>query len=379
MLYTVPDYYKKFHCLAGECPATCCAGWQIVIDQRSLQRYASLKGAFGNRVRNSVNWKEQTFFQYGKRCAFLNEENLCDMHIEAGAEMMCATCRKYPRHIEVFDNEREISLSMSCPAAAELILGRKTPVTFRTAEDRKQDAEDDGFDSFLYSALQDTRALLIEIMQNRKENVFLRMARTLALAHDVQNRISANRIFEIEEVLQSYRKENVQKKLTEKFLRKTQKNSKDIFWPDRKILAVLQEFEVLDENWPSDVWRWERTLAASGINCFFKADVISQEEYEQMMVYFLYTYFCGAVYDGNALSKVKMAVSSTLIWAWICCANWLEHGKQLDFKERLQLAWRYSRELEHSDPNLNKMEELAEDCVLMDTDFLIGSLVRCFS
>ena len=107
MRYTVPDYYKKFQCLADKCPATCCAGWQIVIDQKSLKRYRKAKGSFGNRIRNSVNWKEETFLQYGdRRCAFLNDENLCDMHIEAGPEMMCSTCRKYPRHIEEFENER---------------------------------------------------------------------------------------------------------------------------------------------------------------------------------------------------------------------------------------------------------------------------------
>ena len=36
-------------------------------------------------------------------------------------------------------------------------------------------------------------------------------------------------------------------------------------------------------------------------------------EYEQLMVYFLFTYFCGAVYDGDVLSKVKMSVVSTVV------------------------------------------------------------------
>ena len=36
MLYTIPDYYHEFSCIAGECEDTCCAGWQIVIDEKTL-------------------------------------------------------------------------------------------------------------------------------------------------------------------------------------------------------------------------------------------------------------------------------------------------------------------------------------------------------
>ena len=75
MRYTVPDYYKKFKCLASDCPATCCAGWQIMIDDKSLKKYASCPGIFGNRLVNSIDWEEGRFKQYHSRCAFLNEQN----------------------------------------------------------------------------------------------------------------------------------------------------------------------------------------------------------------------------------------------------------------------------------------------------------------
>ena len=29
------DYYKEFSCIAGACPDTCRAGWQIVIDDKA--------------------------------------------------------------------------------------------------------------------------------------------------------------------------------------------------------------------------------------------------------------------------------------------------------------------------------------------------------
>lgn len=85
------------------CPDTCCAGWQIVIDDKTLKKYQHFKGPFRNRLHNDIDWKEHIFRQYDRRCAFLNEENLCDIYIEAGPKMFCKTCRNYPRHIEEFE------------------------------------------------------------------------------------------------------------------------------------------------------------------------------------------------------------------------------------------------------------------------------------
>ena len=96
MEFTFPNYYKEFSCIAGSCPDTCCAGWQIVIDNKTLKKYQHFKGPFHNRLHNDIDWKEHVFRQYNRRCAFLNEENLCDIYTEAGPKMLCDTCRNYP-------------------------------------------------------------------------------------------------------------------------------------------------------------------------------------------------------------------------------------------------------------------------------------------
>ena len=71
MLYTIPDYYKEFTCIADKCEDTCCAGWQIVIDKRALKRYWYEKGPFGKRLRRSIKWISGVFRQSpDKRCAF---------------------------------------------------------------------------------------------------------------------------------------------------------------------------------------------------------------------------------------------------------------------------------------------------------------------
>ena len=144
MQYTVPHYYKKFTCLSGDCPDTCCAGWQIQIDPVSLKKYRKTEGPLGARLHNEIDWEESCFRQYNGRCAFLNEENLCDLYTEGGGEKaFCRTCRTYPRHIEEFEGLREISLSLSCPAAARLILECQEPVRFLHKKNDKEENEPD--------------------------------------------------------------------------------------------------------------------------------------------------------------------------------------------------------------------------------------------
>ena len=63
MRYIKPDYYDKFQCVADKCPDTCCAGWQIMIDEESLERYGAVKGDFGKRLINSIDWQEGCFYQ----------------------------------------------------------------------------------------------------------------------------------------------------------------------------------------------------------------------------------------------------------------------------------------------------------------------------
>lgn len=53
---------------------------------------------------------------------------------------------------------------------------------------------------------------------------------------------------------------------------------------------------------------------------------------EQLLVYFLSTYLCGAVYDGHAYSKAQMAVVSVLLMQEILMAQWIKNEKELYLK-----------------------------------------------
>ena len=400
MRYTVPDYYKKFKCLASDCPATCCAGWQIMIDDKSLKKYASCPGIFGNRLVNSINWEEERFRQYHSRCAFLNEQNLCDIHLEKGSDFLCRTCRRCPKHVEVYENEREISLSLSCPMVARLLLAKTDQAQFLTTEKvRKNDGDqlqksDDDFDEFLYSALQDCRSVLIAMAQNRNEALNLRMAKILSLAHDVQNRIDSRQLFDTENVLERYQREGADTALAHKLIwfslvneefcgeNDEQRADSDYLSIQWRVLDYLRDFEVLDPRWVLDLQRWRKALYGEGPAVYLERKKrfltearVWETEYEQILVYFLFVYFCGAVYDGDALRKAKMAVMSVRILRELAFAQWILAGEKLTAEDRAELAWRYARELEHSDPNLNAMERMMEEWKESDFEVLILLLI----
>lgn len=380
MLYTIPHYYKKFQCIAGECPDTCCAGWQIVIDDRTREKYRRAEGAFGNRLHNSIDWKESCFQQYEGRCAFLNDENLCDIYQEAGKEMLCRTCRNYPRHIEEFEGSREISLSLSCPEAARLILSCREPVQFLTAEKAGEEEYED-FDFFLYTKLTDARDLMIRLLQDRWEPVSLRIAMVLSLGHDLQRRIRSGQLFLVDQLLERYGKEGAFRRMEER-IKPYRVDKKSRSRLVRELFEIFGELELLKADWPQYVKRAEQGLAqekeqfAAGEEA---AQVTAGEEtaaewkkeiqdetsweiwMEQLMVYFVFTYFCGAVYDENAYGKIKLAVVSTLLICEITRGIFADpaekSGKDL-FSILTESAWKYSKEIEHSDVNLGRLERL---------------------
>ena len=381
MIYTVPHYYKEFRCIAGDCGDTCCAGWQIMIDDKSLEKYRKASGGLGNRLANSIRWDEKRFRQYAGRCAFLNDDNLCDLYSEGGPGMLCRTCREYPRHTEEFEGCREISLSLSCEEAARIILGCEEPVRFVTKERPGEESYPD-FDFFLYTKLAYSRELMIGLLQRRELPVSLRISMVLALAHDLQRRIGRGELFAVDGLLSRYGAPGAPERFAAK-LGKYRLDARERGGRMQELFGVFGELEVLKKDWPEYVRGLERLLSAEGsagsarfAGCTGSAEgaghaasrraFLEQNQRslalwaEQLMVYFVFTYYCGAVYDGRAYEKIRFAVAGTLLILEMAQAIWQRNGavRPLGLEDVVEAAHRYSKEVEHSDDNLRSMERM---------------------
>lgn len=384
MRYVKPHYYDNFHCIADECPDTCCAGWQIVIDEETLEKYSRVTGPFGNRLYASIDWREGIFRQNKGRCSFLNDENLCDLYKELGKGSLCRTCAMYPRHVEEFEGLRELSLSLSCPVAAEMILTCRKPLALLEEETEEEEAlaeEFEDFDYLMFTQLEDARALIFSIMQDRKVPIENRMQKVLMLAHRIQQCIDEERYCDVDEVI---------------FL---EKNSgyEHVGNPDtesrydkmRREYQVLDNLERLRKEWTAILDHAWDILYKQGeehyqricreFNNSFGGNSKFREDWslftENLMLFFVYTYFCGAVYDDQVYSKIALAEFSVrwtgelIMAAWVSKVGRIAENENtdsvttdsldtvFDWQLCIEIAYRYAREIEHSDDNLNALEE----------------------
>lgn len=368
MEYIYPEYLYDFQCEASACSDTCCAGWKISIDPLSLRKYSRYPGFFGSRLKNSIDWEEKTFEQYNGRCVFLNEENLCDIYAEAGEHMLCKTCTRYPRHYEEYENLREISLSLSCPAAAKLILGNDRKLKFLSECRKTPEEEYERFDFFLFTRLNEIRDYLYQVIQNRELSVEFRMALMLSAAHDLQSRIERKKLYAVDELLKRYSRPAFLKTAEKKFAgfrgRSSEKRTQR-----EKMWNRLYRLEALQPDWMEELKRHEKTLyqdlseEAYEDACREFAEYYRDKdyEYEQLLMYFVFVYVCGAVYDEDLFSKVKLAVIHTMLIREMDLAVWLEKGRIFTFEDQIRIAHRYAREAEHVDANLATMEYMAAE------------------
>ena len=97
MISIYPDYYKEFKCIAGACRHTCCAHWEIDIDEESLARYKRDGIPYISEEGDDPHFELKE-----DRCPFLNHENLCELILEHGEDYLCQICRDHPRFRNYF-------------------------------------------------------------------------------------------------------------------------------------------------------------------------------------------------------------------------------------------------------------------------------------
>lgn len=133
------EIYSEFKCKADKCNHSCCIGWEIDIDEDTLEYYRDLDSELGNEIRQNIHWGEDTFFELtpDKRCPFLHANGLCRIIEELGEDGLCDICRLHPRFYENINDYNLAGVGLSCEKASELMFA-KTCLDFVICDSEKK-------------------------------------------------------------------------------------------------------------------------------------------------------------------------------------------------------------------------------------------------
>lgn len=374
MILRYPKYYEDFSCIADKCEDTCCAGWEIDIDDKSYEYYMSLSGEFGDYVRSNIKEyqleDEDVYEAHGfilreeKRCPFLNENNLCEMILTLGEDAICDVCTYTPRNFLEYGNAREISISPSCAEAGRLIFGSDCKVTFVEKEiDEALGFEESEEDLKLAKVILWARNQSIDILQDRTKSIYQRMCLFLQFAYDVQQKLNVDALDKV------YKVEVPQKICSQDELFLEEDNVRKIRYS--YFVKRMQSFsgmESINEEWQQyleslqkDFMENENGFSVYNEN-FEKYTAYLKEndreyEYEQMAVYYAFLSLSRCVDDLNFFGKAQFLVANFLMIRDMDIERFYQKSGVFLPEDRVDIARIYAKEVEHSQDNLEYLDD----------------------
>lgn len=371
MKYHKPAFFDQFHCIGSACTDTCCAGWEIEVDETTAEGYLAEKGAFGDRLRQEIGTEPGEYFfkLQNNRCPFLNKENLCDIFINLGEERLCDICREHPRFYNWFGDYTEVGLGLCCEEAERLLFSDSKPLTF--VEEVHTDASDllDDESEECEQMLEERKAIF-SILQNRKKNIGARLKRLLLqLPYADEMLLLTVPILEWDDP-ESIPKLDYNAKPSTNTLK-----SSALF-----LIRFFGGMESLDETWPSMMKELEQNIDklvdTDNTNAFLKFMKGENRlyEYEHIAVYMIYRYYPEILLDGQAEAKILFAAASICL-LFLMDLHSFQKNTAYTQQDRIELVRRFSKEIEYCPENMERFEK----CCTEQYEDLLNSMFNLCS
>ncbi|MCX0404962.1 flagellin lysine-N-methylase [Clostridium perfringens] len=459
MKVRVPNYFNEFKCIASECEDTCCAGWEIVIDDETHKRYENVEGEFGEILRSKIvkSDGENIFLLNNGNCSFLNEKKMCEIYINLGEDHLCYTCQQFPRYTEEFLDLKEVGLSLSCPEAARIILRRAENTTFNLSEEDKcesktqkeleydlslsceninssnctlgecsnskdnenresfnlsesenrqcldlknsediegnnsevdcltedEDYFDEGIDEEVLSEFLECRNIVFNIIERNDLDLGTKAALALEFVKEVQNKIDLGDMDEIPELMEEYRDENFVNTLIKElecFKGKESIKHKNLC----EYLKIYKSIKHINSNDPLGLEKALKYFEGNEefylrkhkeFNDYYKENLY---KFKNILVYFIFRYFMKAIFDYDVSAKIKLAIISTLMIKELAVVRFIENNNEFTEEDMVEVSRIYSKDIEHSDENIENLQEIFETEEIFEVDEILPMLMNDF-
>ncbi|KAA0966777.1 hypothetical protein FQ087_11300 [Sporosarcina sp. ANT_H38] len=176
----LPEYMKQFQCIGSSCEDTCCAGWGVIVDKDTFNKYRGTKHPElkpllkENVTRNRSGGSDATYAKIkmddAESCTLLDEDRLCKIQKELGPEFLSNTCAVYPRNLNIVDGVVEKTATLSCPEVARLVLLNDRGIDFVQEvepSDTKGFLQKNSMSKEQQELFWDLRIFTIRTLQNR--------------------------------------------------------------------------------------------------------------------------------------------------------------------------------------------------------------------
>ena len=268
MILRKPDFYDQFQCIASRCTDTCCVGWEIDIDEYSLEVYRKVAGAFGERLRANIEDGHFKLLTHD-RCPFLDKDNLCEIYQHLGEDALCDICTEHPRFVEVFGDIMERGLGLCCEEAARLLLTGEGPLQFVCEEcDEPEDELDD-----------DDREVRDQVLGQREW-----MFETLA---------------------------NDEIPFTEKLYKVFGYKGENPFTPFENanaMIELLTKLESYGPDWDAAFSRIKARVIAADASPLSDQGFFTETESVRLLAYLIYRHYAKCLFDGREQGKLQFAL-----------------------------------------------------------------------
>ena len=459
MKVRVPNYFNEFKCIASECEDTCCAGWEIVIDDETHKRYEKVEGEFGDILRSKIvkSDGENIFLLNNGNCSFLNEKKMCEIYINLGEDHLCYTCQQFPRYTEEFLDLKEVGLSLSCPEAARIILRKAENTTFNLSEEDKcesktqkeleydlslsceninssnctlgecsnskdnenrksfnlsesenrqcldlknsediegnnsevdsltedEDYFDEGIDEEVLSEFLECRNIVFNIIERNDLDLGTKVALALEFVKEVQNKIDLGDMDEIPELMEEYRDENFINTLIkelEGFKGKESIKHKNLC----EYLKIYKSIKHINSNDPLGLEKALKYFEGNEefylrkhkeFNEYYKENLY---KFKNILVYFIFRYFMKAIFDYDVSAKIKLGIISTLMIKELAVVRFIENNNEFTEEDMVEVSRIYSKDIEHSDENIENLQEIFETEEIFEVDEILPMLMNDF-
>ncbi len=333
MKIQVPSYYNKFKCIADKCVDNCCIGWEIDVDEITLEKYENLPGVEGNSIRSTLNRGNPTSFKLleNERCANLDCRGLCKIISCLGEGYLCQICRDHPRYFNETAEGIEGGIGLACEETARLILIADNPSASISVE---------------YPEVTPRYVCEEKISLKVRGHVFKYLSEMNMCGENIE--VAVNRLMEISNVLDNAVLANsFSKRKTDITLADLQNPNFDKKCSSEVLSAMCRAFcdaEALTVDFPEKLGPAINAISEDGFYRFVNGD--GKRYFSNLLFYFIHRYFLSD--EAAYLQNMGFAIASSLL---ISAMVYKKEDRRLE--SFIAEAKDFSKNVEYSEENVD--------------------------